>query len=178
MGIAGSGKSMQGRLFADEQGLAWVSTGELLRVLVTGKRRQDMLKGKLLEDDVVINIIDKVFDLINLSEEFVMDGFPRTLAQAQWLIDQDRKGRINFEVIFNLTTSKEVARDRLLTRGRMDDIDETIDYRLKEYDGVTHSIINLFQTTGLPVYDIDASLSPSEVHDSILNHVRDMDLLK
>ena len=54
MGVAGAGKSLQGRLFADEHGYSWISTGELFRVLVTGKRRQQMLEGKLLSDEEVI----------------------------------------------------------------------------------------------------------------------------
>ena len=83
MGIAGSGKSMQGRLFADEQGFAWLSAGELLRILVTGKRRHEMLSGKLLDDKEMIKILDKVFDLINLQDEFVLDGFPRTVVQPR-----------------------------------------------------------------------------------------------
>ena len=43
-GVAGAGKSMQGKLLADEHGYAWISSGEIFRVLVTGKRRQAMLE--------------------------------------------------------------------------------------------------------------------------------------
>ena len=64
-GVAGAGKSMQGKILADEHGYAWISTGEILRVLVTGKRRQEMLQGKLLSDEEMIAILDKVFELID-----------------------------------------------------------------------------------------------------------------
>jgi len=87
-GVAGAGKSMQGKMFADEHGYAWISTGEILRVLVTGKRRQEMLEGKLLSDDEVITILDSVLNLIDSKQEFVLDGFPRTINQANWLLDQ------------------------------------------------------------------------------------------
>ena len=60
MGVAGAGKSLQSRLLADEYGYAWISTGEILRVLITGKRRQEMLSGKLLSDDEMIQVMDKV----------------------------------------------------------------------------------------------------------------------
>src|SRR5215467_5727464 len=110
MGVAGAGKSMQGRLFADEHGFAWVSTGELLRVLVTGKRRQQMLEGKLLSDEEMINILDKVFELINTSEEFVLDGFPRTLPQAEWLLEQSKNGRFDVDLVFNLVASQDIVR--------------------------------------------------------------------
>ena len=95
MGVAGAGKSMQGRLLADEHGLAWISTGELLRVLITGKRRREMLEGKLLSDDEMIMILDKLLELINTNEEFVLDGFPRTIPQAEWLLAQAKNGRFD-----------------------------------------------------------------------------------
>ena len=93
MGVAGAGKSMQGRLFADEHGYAWISTGELFRVLVTGKRRQQMLEGKLLSDEEVIELIDKTLKLIDVDKEFLLDGFPRTKVQADWLLDQVKQDR-------------------------------------------------------------------------------------
>lgn len=174
MGIAGAGKSMQGRLFADEHGFAWISTGELLRVLVTGKRRQEMLQGKLLSDDEMVHILDKVFDLINLSDEFVLDGFPRTLPQAEWLLEQVGHGRFDVDVVFNLVASQDVLRERLHARGRMDDTDEAIARRFEEYERVTRPIIDLYKQHGVKVYDVDASRSPQDVHDEILAHVQDI----
>ena len=64
MGVAGSGKSTQGRLLADEKGYAWLSSGDILRVLVTGTRRQQMLEGKLLSDQEMIKIFDKVLEQV------------------------------------------------------------------------------------------------------------------
>ncbi len=84
MGVAGAGKSMQGRILADEHGYAWISTGEVLRVIVTGKRRKEMLEGKLLSDDELIDLLGKIFGFIDTSEEFVLDGFPRTINHSAW----------------------------------------------------------------------------------------------
>ena len=167
-GVAGAGKSMQGRKFADERGYAWISTGELLRVLVTGKRRQEMLEGKLLSDDEMIRIMDTVFNLINLNEEFVLDGFPRTVAQSDWLLDQVHDNRIGLTAIFNLTASKDVVRGRLEARGRLDDTSEAIERRFEEYEKVTLPIIDFFKKESVPVYDIDASKSPDDVHDQMV----------
>lgn len=171
MGIAGAGKSMQGRLFADEYGYAWVSTGELLRVLVTGKRRRAMLEGKLLSDDEMIGILDKVFDLIDTSQEFVLDGFPRTARQADWLLEQTSQGRFDVDAVFHLVASEEAIRERLKLRGRLDDTDEAITERLKEYREVTQPILSLFRESGIPVYDINADQTPDQVHQAILKHV-------
>jgi adenylate kinase len=176
MGVAGSGKSIQGRLFADEQGFAWISTGELLRVLITGRQRQEMLQGKLLNDEVMINILDKIFELVDLKKEFVLDGFPRTVPQAEWLLRQTKQGRLSIDAVFNLTVSQEVSRRRLQARGRLDDIDEVIDKRFKEYDEVTQPIITLFRGQGLNVYEIDASQDPRTVRDAIWKRAKSLNM--
>jgi adenylate kinase len=177
MGVAGSGKSTQGRLFADEQGFAWISTGELLRVLITGKRRQEMLQGKLLSDQEMVNILDKIFDLVDLKKEFVLDGFPRTVPQAEWLLEQTKQGRLSIDVVFNLTVSQEVSRRRLQARGRQDDIDEVIDKRFREYDEVTQPIIALFRNRSLTVYEIDASQDPQAVRDEIWQRAKSLNIV-
>lgn len=167
-GVAGAGKSMQGKLFADEHGYAWISTGEILRVLVTGKRRHEMLQGKLLSDDEMIHIMDKVLQLIDTSSEFVLDGFPRTIPQADWLLEQTQAGRFELTAVVNLSASEEVVRKRLAARGRQDDTEEAIAERFKEYHEVTMPIIAHFKQEGVQVYDIDAAQSPRTVHDQIL----------
>lgn len=177
MGVAGSGKSMQGRMLADEHGYAWISTGELLRVLVTGKRRQEMLEGKLLSDDEMAVMLDKVFDLIDVSEEFVLDGFPRTVAQVEWLLGQAERGRFDIDAVFNLVASEDVVRKRLQERGRQDDTDEAIGRRFEEYQVVTRPILALLKDRGVPVYDIDAGQTPKRVHDAILACVRQLEVL-
>lgn len=168
MGVAGAGKSMQGRMLADEHGYAWISTGEILRVLVTGRRRQEMLEGKLLNDIEVVELIDKVFELINTHDEFVLDGFPRTVPQADWLLRQVKKGRFELTAVINLTASKESVLKRLTSRGRPDDTEEAITERFKEYEEVTKPILDHFREEGVTVHEIDANRSPRHVHDEIL----------
>jgi adenylate kinase len=170
-GVAGAGKSMQGKILADEHGYAWISTGEILRVLVTGKRRQEMLQGKLLSDDEMINLMDKVLELIDTKQEFVLDGFPRTVPQADWLLDQVHKDRFALTAIIHLSASEEVVRERLLERGRVDDTDDAIAKRFSEYRETTLPIIDHLRQEGAKVCDIDAGQSPRDVHDAILECV-------
>ncbi len=169
MGVAGAGKSMQGKILADEHGFAWISTGEILRVLVTGKRRQEMLEGKLLSDEEMINLMDKVLELIDTNQEFVLDGFPRTVRQADWLLEQVAKQRFKLSAIVHLTASEAVVRSRLLDRGRQDDTEEAIAKRFDEYRNSTLPIIDHFKKEGAKVCDIDAAQDPRQVHDDILN---------
>lgn len=173
MGVAGAGKSMQGRLLADEKGFAWISTGEILRVLVTGKRRQEMLQGKLLSDGEMIRLIDKVLDLINLHEEFIFDGFPRTTKQADWLIDQVHMGRFKISAVVHLTASEDVVSGRLKKRGRQDDNEQAIRQRFDEYHTVTLPILEHFRENDVEVIDIDAAQPPEEVHKQIMAHLED-----
>lgn len=168
MGVAGAGKSMQGRILADEHGYAWISTGEILRVLVTGKRRQEMLQGKLLSDEEVIELIDKVFDLIDTKQEFVLDGFPRTVPQADWLLEQVEKGRFDLTAVVNLVATKEVILERLMKRGRVDDTEAAIHERFAEYEAVTRPILDHFKEKQVIVHEINADRSPRDIHDEIL----------
>ncbi len=171
MGVAGAGKSMQGRLFADEHGYAWISTGELFRVLVTGKRRQQMLEGKLLSDDEVIKLVDKTLKLIDVDKEFLLDGFPRTKTQADWLLKQIHAGSLKLTAVINLAASPEVVKQRLLSRGRLDDTEAAIKKRFDEYEAVTLPILGYFRQEGCPVYDINADQDPITVHDQIMRHI-------
>ncbi len=168
MGVAGAGKSMQGKILADEHGYAWISTGEILRVLVTGKRRHEMLQGKLLSDEEMIHMMDKVLELIDPKQEFVLDGFPRTVPQADWLLQQTRKGRFELTAVIHLTASEDVVRERLLGRARQDDTEEAIAKRFEEYKTVTLPIIGHLKQEGAKVCDIEASEEPRKVHDAIL----------
>ncbi|HVW23698.1 MAG TPA: nucleoside monophosphate kinase [Candidatus Saccharimonadales bacterium] len=169
MGVAGAGKSMQGRLFADEHGYAWISTGELFRVLVTGQRRAQMLEGKLLSDDEVIALVDKTLKMIDVKQEFLLDGFPRTEPQADWLIEQVESGRLPLKAVFNLVASEEVVKKRLLERGRQDDTEAAIQKRFDEYRANTLPIMDHLKKAGAPVYDINADQDPIKVHDDMMS---------
>lgn len=168
MGAAGAGKSMQGHALADEYGFAYLSTGELFRVLITGRRRQEMLEGKLFSDEEVIRVVDKVFELIDTKEEFILDGFPRTRQQVDWLMDQHHCGRIDLPRVINLEIEESVIRERLNKRGRLDDTEKAISQRYQEYESITRPILEYMVQRGLEVYEIDAARSPSEVNEEIV----------
>lgn len=173
MGVAGAGKSMQGRVLADEYGYAWISTGEILRVLVTGKRRQEMMQGKLLNDVEVVELMDKVFELINTNEEFILDGFPRTIPQADWLLRQVKKGRFKLTAVVNLVASREEVMRRLTSRGRIDDTEEAINERFEEYEAVTKPILDHFKEENVVVHEINADREPRTIHDEIIDLLDD-----
>jgi adenylate kinase len=172
LGVAGSGKSEQGRLLADEYGYAWISTGEILRVLITGKRRHEMLAGRLLSDEEMIQIMDKILDVIDTNQEFILAGFPRTIPQTDWLLKQVEKGRFKHTAVIHLTASEKILRERLKSRGRLDDTDDAINQRFSEYQAVTRPIIDHFRKEQIQIYDIDGANTPRQVHEQIMKVVR------
>lgn len=168
MGVAGSGKSMQGRMLADRQGLPWLSTGEFLRMLISGEERHDMLAGKLLDDEEIIGLVQKIFTVVNVEEEFVMDGFPRTSSQADWLLSQVKHGQLDVTAVIHLTASEEAVMERLLGRGRQDDHQEAIRERFREYEDAVKPILDQFKAAGIAVHDINGEQEPEVVHTAIL----------
>jgi len=167
MGVAGAGKSLQGRMLADQLGLPWLSTGEFLRMLISGERRKDMLEGKLLEDEEIISLVQKIFAMIDTKEEFILDGFPRTSQQADWLLSQKKHGQLSITAVINLTASEEVVRDRLLERGRQDDHHDAISERFDEYRDHIVPILDQFESSGVSVFTIDGEQSTEDVNKAI-----------
>jgi len=167
MGAAGSGKSMQGHQLADEYGYAYISSGEVFRVLFTGRRRHEMLEGKLLSDDEVIHVIDRVLEIIDTKEQFLLDGFPRTKKQVDWLLQQVTSGRLDLPVVINLEVTDEVVRGRLKKRALLDDTDAAIAQRHNDYQAVTKPLLSYMEEKGVTVFSIDADGTPSEVHERI-----------
>lgn len=166
-GVAGSGKSVQGKLLADYLGLPWLSTGEFLRMLIAGERRKDMLAGKLLEDSEIIALVQRIFNVIDTKHEFILDGFPRTVAQADWLLSQVKHKQLKIKAVINLVASETLVSERLLKRGRQDDTKKAIKERIDEYNNKILPILEHFKQAKIAVYDIDASQSVEKVQSYI-----------
>jgi adenylate kinase len=171
MGPAGAGKSVQGKLFTDELGLAWISTGGLFRAFITGERRKELMSGKLLDDQEVIALVQKALANIDLKDEFVIDGFPRTIKQANWILDQVKNKKLQLTAVFNLVASKRAIQERLIQRGRDDDNPKVIKVRFEEFKHKTLPIIELFKENNIKVIDINADARPIEVHREIIGHL-------
>lgn len=168
MGVAGAGKSVQGKLLADTEGLPWLSTGEFLRMLVSGKRRKDMVAGKLLGDHDIISLVQKIFAIVGTDQEFVLDGFPRTLPQADWLLSQVRHGQLSVTVVVNITITEDVVLNRLQSRGRPDDTAEAIARRFAEYQKLTLPILDELRESGTRVVDIPGDGDVETIHQAVM----------
>lgn len=169
MGVAGSGKSVQGRALADEKAVPWLSTGEFLRMLVTGDERKEMLEGKLLEDADIISLVQKIFTIIDVENEFVLDGFPRTLPQAEWLLGQIKFEQLRVTAVVHIQVDEATVKQRLANRGRKDDHDIAIENRLNEYRTTILPILEMFKDANVPIIEIDGNGSQDTIHRTILD---------
>jgi adenylate kinase len=124
-------------------------------MLISGERRKDMLAGKLLQDQEIIALVQRIFNVIDINHEFVLDGFPRTVAQADWLLNQSKHGQLHITAVIHLKASEEAVRKRLLQRGRQDDTDAAIKERFSEYNQLTLPILEHFVAAGIKVVDIN-----------------------
>jgi adenylate kinase len=172
MGVAGSGKSVQGRMLADSLALPWLSTGEFLRMLVSGERRKDMIAGKLLSDQEIITLVQRIFTIIDPRKEFILDGFPRTTAQADWLIGQIKHGQLQATAVIHLVVSTEAVHERLIARGRPDDNIDAIAERLSEFEETAKPILEHFKLAGVPIYDIDGAQDIAKVQQDIREAIK------
>ncbi len=171
MGVAGSGKSVQGRMLADELALPWLSTGEFLRMLVSGERRKEMIAGKLLPDEEIIHLVQRILGIIDPKKEFVLDGFPRSTAQADWLITQVKHQQISSATVIHLIASQATVTERLLRRGRPDDTKEAMAERFREFETTLKPVLDHFKQADIPVFDIDGEQPLEVVHRAILERV-------
>lgn len=172
MGVAGAGKSVQGQLLADDLGYQWISTGEFLRQHITGKRREEMMAGKLLDDQEMIDMIGEFLTHLPDTKKAIMDGFPRTLLQAQWLQKQHGVGRLEIEAVIDLLVSKETVLERLLARGRPDDVEEVITRRYDDYQVTTEPIIAWYKEEGITVHEINGERPIEDIHSEIMQKLR------
>ena len=169
LGTPGAGKTTQTRLLAERLNCRWFSMGDLIRGEVKGHDRQEMLAGKIIDDKVTINIVDKTLSKIDLSQEnCVFEGNPRSVPQAQWWIDQINADRFKVQGIIHLVASLAVAEQRIDKRGRLDDHDDNVvETRMEQYRRSIKPTLDYLKQNGLPVYEINADGTIDEVAAAI-----------
>src|SRR6195952_4698645 len=122
LGPPGSGKGTQAQRLVQRYGIVQLSTGEMLRAAVAaqtpvGLRAKDiMASGGLVPDDIVIGIISDRLDKPDMTNGFILDGFPRTVPQAQALDDLLKKKRIKLDAVIELRVNESALLQRVETR--------------------------------------------------------------
>lgn len=154
IGPQGSGKSTQGKLLTQFSNIPYISTGDILREQASqdtneGQRIKHILdSGQLVDDKTVIELIKKRLNMDDCQNGFILDGYPRTLVQAENV-------NINFDKVFYLKIPQDEVLKRLLQRGRADDREDSIRKRLESYNLQTQPLLRYYKTSGKLV-EIDA----------------------
>lgn len=157
-GAPGSGKGTQSELIAKKYNLVHLSTGDLLRKEIAeqtelGKLAKGIIdQGKLVSDDVIINLLESNIATYPNANGFIFDGFPRTVVQAEELDSMLKKRNIRVSVMVNIDVDSDELVKRLLLRGqisgRTDDNMETIKKRIQTYEDQTIPVIQFYHKQG------------------------------
>ena len=155
LGPQGSGKGTQARLISQSFGIPHIATGDILRsAMADGTELGRKVKpiydsGHLVPDELMIGIIRDRLARADTENGFILDGFPRTLAQAEALEGMLKEIGKDLDVVFVLQLPEQVAVDRLANRalieGRKDDTPEAIAKRLELYRRETEPLIEWFR---------------------------------
>ncbi|MCP5040891.1 MAG: adenylate kinase [bacterium] len=176
LGAPGAGKGTQAASLVERLDIPHISTGDMLRQAVAdgteiGKKAKAVMDaGNLVSDDIVIAIAEERLSQPDAGKGFVLDGFPRTLAQAQALEATLVKIDTPLERCVAITVDTEAVVQRLLKRaqieGRADDNEDTIRERMRVYDDQTAPLLEFYGKTGI-LSEVDGMGTMEEVAQRI-----------
>lgn len=198
IGAPGSGKGTQAKKLKEQLGYAHISTGDLLRAAVKagselGKQAKGFMdEGQLVPDTLVIDLLKEALEAPEAKAGFMLDGFPRTMPQAQALdaeVEIDKV--VDIQVPFELITERVTGR-RMSPSGhvyhvkynppkvegvcdetgealyqRSDDTEEKVQQRLSKFDSETRAVIGHYQQKGV-VVEVDGVGDPDEIFTRIM----------
>lgn len=145
MGIQGSGKGTQSQLLAVGLDLAHISVGDMFRWHVANHTqmgaqvRRVLATGKLVGDDLVQSVIQRRLAEHDWNYGFIIDGFPRTVAQAEFFMEN-----YDVDAVIHLDMPDDEVRARVASR-RTDDVEEALAVRLRDFHEQTEPAIDLFR---------------------------------
>jgi adenylate kinase len=159
IGAPGAGKGTQAKRIKDKYAIPHISTGDIFRAEIAGKtelgqRVDEYVKsGRLVPDDLVVEIVSGRLAKDDCKNGFLLDGFPRTAGQAEALDAYlASKGAPLTKVVY-LKLSEQEAINRLINRGktegRADDTPETIKKRMSVFNDLTEPLISYYHAAGL-----------------------------
>lgn len=176
LGPPGAGKGTQAKIFLDRSGIVQISTGDILRAAVgkgteLGKQAKSFMdKGELVPDSVVIGIIEQRIQEADCKKGFVLDGFPRTIEQAEALDAILAKLNIALNHVVNFEVPDEELIQRLLGRaaqeGRSDDNPESIKNRLQIFKDKTQPLIRYYEGKKI-IRHINGTGSTAEIAEKV-----------
>lgn len=172
-GPPGAGKGTQSVLIAQKLGIKHLSTGEILRQAVDEKTplglkaKQIMDAGDLVSDEIMIGIIQEAISAPDAKDGFILDGFPRTIKQAEELDKIMHLLGYGLPKVINIIVDDNELIKRMLGRGRNDDTAEAIQNRLNVYKQQTAPVKEHYLKKSA-VFDIIGKGSIQDINEQII----------
>lgn len=169
IGIQGAGKSTQGNLLSEKLGVPYLSTGHIFREMAKEKTpagryiKETMNAGILIPDEKTIEIVNEYLSRPEYDKGYIMDGFPRTIAQVEAFKEKIDK-------IIYLKVSDKEALWRIAGRNdnREDETLQAIKKRIQLFHELTEPVIDFYRNKGL-VIEVDGEKEVEEVKKNILS---------
>jgi adenylate kinase len=170
-GPAGAGKSVQGQMLAARNGWRWLSAGQLLRDTHDIELIKEMQTGKLVSSEKVNELMRDALVRAKNIDRVILDGYPRQLSQAKWLIETQPEHERAIALVVVLEVPRGELLKRIEVRGRLDDTPEAVDERLKIYRTEIYPILTYLTEHGVNVAHIDGTGTVGQVHDKIMEEL-------
>ena len=182
-GPPGSGKGTQAKLLANELNILHLSTGDILREKLNDgdslsiKLKQIMSSGNLVSDEILNQIIADKLKSEECSNGFILDGYPRTISQAEFLLSFFKSNKLNLDIIFNFKIDFKLVEERIMLRSkqeqRSDDNLDVIKTRLDKYIKETYPVSQFFsKNLSQNFFTIDASQEVNKIQKELINIIK------
>ena len=182
-GPPGSGKGTQAKLIARELNILHLSTGDILRDKLSDgdtlalKLKEIMSSGNLVSDEILNQIIASKLIGEECSNGYILDGYPRTISQSEFLLSFFKTNNLEIDLVFNFKIDFKLVQERIINRAkqeqRSDDNLDVIKIRLDKYTKETFPVSQFFSENFREnFYDIDASQEVSKIQKELMNIVK------
>ena len=178
LGPPGAGKGTQAKVLVEAYGIPQLSTGDILRSAIAARTpmglaaKEIMDRGDLVSDEIVNGIVSERLDADDARAGFILDGFPRTIPQAEALDQMLTEKGMALDAVIEITAEPDVLVDRIVNRAkesgvaRGDDNEEVLRKRLAVYREQTAPLVAYYQQKGL-VKSVDGMQPVEEVTAAI-----------
>ncbi len=172
LGPPGAGKGTQAAILSEKLGIPHISTGDLFRANIGEgtplgiEAKQYIDAGKLVPTDVTARMVQSRLAEADATDGFLLDGFPRTVEQADILANLLNEAEQSLDGVVNYQVSEDVVVERMLSRGRADDNEETIRTRLGVYRDETAPLIDHY---GDKIINIEAEGTVEDINARTLD---------
>lgn len=157
LGPPGAGKGTQAAILSEKLGIPHISTGDLFRANIgkgteLGKEAKSYMDaGQLVPTEVTARMVKDRLEQDDAANGFLLDGFPRTVEQAEILTKLLADKGLELDGVLNFEVSEDIVIERMLARGRADDTEETIRTRLGVYREETFPLIRHYGEAIIPI---------------------------